>query len=211
MTKDSARTQVITPFPSLECRKSCTVCYKFVYFHQPILFCSVCRCVTHGLCKGIDNNKVFILQQFVWVCDNCSVSHPNILYCETCWGEISIYTENFIQCKNCNLLVHKCCEISKFCFNCSPDKNSATESTENDSVDTNFYQSQPFFEPFKLLENCPDEFLPEPEFNSENIQSCSEILSSCNYYTVDDIKTVTNQSRFKMSSLLFSMNIDGVR
>ena len=102
-------------------RKSCTICNKFIYFHQPILCCKVCHGIAHGCCLGLSNLKVFILQQFAWICNSCAInSHCVQLTCETCWTKIDIYLENFIQCKTCYLLVHKCCDINfGQCFKCS--------------------------------------------------------------------------------------------
>ena len=44
-------------------RECCKICNKFIYFHQPVLFCSCCLKVFHGTCLRLSNSNVFVLQQ----------------------------------------------------------------------------------------------------------------------------------------------------
>ena len=52
-------------------RESCRICKKFVYFHQPILLCTSCCKVFHGICLKMSNVDVFVFQQILWYCPDC--------------------------------------------------------------------------------------------------------------------------------------------
>ena len=120
MTDDKTSTQP-DPDISKPCnRKSCKMCSKFVYLHQPILCCFHCRDIFHGSCLKLSNDRVFILQQLAWSCPNCCPDKEFIYSCETCFSVINIYKDKFVQCKQCDKIVHKVCLQSNLCLSCLP-------------------------------------------------------------------------------------------
>ena len=90
--------------PNICNRKRCFVCEKFVFLHQPILFCGGCQNVFHGSCLKFDNDKVFILQQLSWMCKSCNTDAGDFTKydCCTCFTRIDPYTDKIMQCKQCS-------------------------------------------------------------------------------------------------------------
>ena len=65
-------------------RKSCNICNKLVYLHQPILYCPECSTITHGICLGLNNDKVYVLQQTSWKCVDCCAKLNHVVLCCNC-------------------------------------------------------------------------------------------------------------------------------
>ena len=102
-------------------RKCCYVCSKFLYFHQPILFCQSCHRVCHGNCVKLDNNRIFWLQQISWYCPGCAVNNSSCTFtCQCCSQNTDIYNDQYEICKNCFKITHKTCTFQKSCLNCIP-------------------------------------------------------------------------------------------
>ncbi len=107
---------------------------KIVYFYQPILYCLYCHNVFHGKCLKLTNDKVFVLQQVMWCCPNCSVDKIVQYNCETCFSTIDMYNEKFTQCMKCCKIVHEQCIKSYLCLSCLPVPFIVTELPKNSSV-----------------------------------------------------------------------------
>ncbi len=218
MTEDSTGSSFFS-FSKPKDRKSCKICAKFIYLHQPILCCHVCRDIVHGKCLGLTNDQVFVLQQFPWNCNTCNSKSPVVYSCETCWYTIDIYSEKFVQCEQCCMIVHTSCIRHKRCVSCTPDhvKYSVIHSeflagNSTRSNDSDYYRNQPYFEPFQAYERDVLNWLPDAEELSENLQNCSEILSSCTYYTVERFGEFVNYNTDLVESAYFmSLNLDGVK
>ena len=128
-------------------RKSCRVCQKFVYSHQPVIFCVSCQTIFHGKCLSLTNNKTFILQQISWNCSNC-ITDEKLLSCACCTSILDVYTVKFNICKYCSKISHQNCMSGKVCKLCS-NVNTTVSPNTTTSVDTNnYYESQMFFSPF---------------------------------------------------------------
>ncbi len=126
-------------------RKCCKICKKFVYYHQRVFLCGVCKDVFHGTCLKLNNVKVFILQQISWKCIFCCFNGIDEsifqLSCQTCWCNVDVYNENFVQCKQCNAVVHASCIVSKLCMSCLPVKISNDIRTANKAIDADITYS----------------------------------------------------------------------
>ena len=195
-------------------RESCKHCNKFVYFHQPILFCKKCRSVFHGTCLKLTNDLVFILQQINWTCCECSSTLDMHYNCVSCKLEILIYYDKFNVCQLCRKLSHLQCLDDKVCNECSTysdvSSNLSCNMTENSPIDqSNFYNSLPIFSPFEFYEKNIMEFIPDVDGLSEQLSDCSMILNSCSYLNQVDYKQIRNSDNFSTS--LVGVNIDGVR
>ncbi len=77
------------------------------------------------------------------------------------------------------------------------------------AVSYDYYNSQPFFEPFQFYNNEVINWLPNPEELSENLQHCSQILGSCTYYDTYQLERLAHEQQ--NLSLILSLNIDGVK
>ena len=75
------------------------------------------------------------------------------------------------------------------------------------TVDNDFYCNQPYFSPFQFYCHEVLNFVPNAEVLSDNLQNCSEILNSCEYYKPDEFKTL----EFSNSLSFISLNIDGFK
>ena len=200
-------------------RESCKHCNKFVYFHQPILFCKKCRSVFHGTCLKLTNDLVFILQQINWICIECSNTLDRHYNCVSCKLEILIYYDKFNVCQLCRKLSHLQCLNDKVCdecftysdvisnFNCNMTVTSPIDKQNLDQ--SNFYNSLPIFSPFEFYEKNIMEFIPDVDGLSEQLSDCSMILNSCCYLNQEDYKQIRNSDNFSTS--LVGVNIDGVR
>ena len=206
-------------------RKCCKVCSKFVYLHQPVLFCFNCLNVFHGKCLDLYNDKVFYLQQVNWSCRNCSKNLDNnitINVCTCCDTSINIYVENFLTCNNCLNLVHKTCTFNKTCLNCIPEfipSNNSNNFKLNDTsaLHVNELNTElPYFSPFSALDK--PEILDHINTDdlSDAIKSSCEILASCKY--LETKQFVKNRQQVlidgsKNSNVfgIVSLNIDGVK
>ncbi len=193
-------------------RKLCKICAKFVYLHQPILYCLYCHNVFHGKCLKLTNDKVFILQQVMWCCTDCSVDNIIHYNCETCFCAVNVYNEQFTQCKKCYKIVHNICITSYLCLSCLPVPFIDVGVRPNCSVNINndFYENQPYFTPFQYYEKEVVDFIPDADELSENLQNCSLILGSCSYVNVDQFRKLVNDET-RSNSVLVSINIDGFK
>ena len=57
------------------CREQCSVCYKFVYKHQPAVVCCLDGNIYHGSCFGFSRDTCFHIQSGSspdWFCPICS-------------------------------------------------------------------------------------------------------------------------------------------
>ena len=188
-------------------RKRCFVCEKFVYFHQPILCCSKCRNVFHGTCLKFANYKTFILQQIKWYCKTCSDVDSTEYCCETCFAQIDLFTDNIAQCKQCFKITHKNCIKSNVCLSCLPVSLTDFNYPSVVNIDNDFYRSQPYFSPFQFYCHEVLNFVPNAEVLSDNLQQCSEILNSCEYYTSYEFKSIECSN----SLSFISLNVDGFK
>ena len=210
MTDDGTSTEP-DPDISKPCnRKSCKICSKFVYFHQPILCCFNCRDIFHGTCLKLTNHKVFILQQLIWSCINCGPDKEVSYSCETCFNSINIYTDNFVQCKQCDKIVHKVCLQSNLCLSCLPVPGLVISDPVLGNVCDDYYTNQPYFTPFNYYTNEIVDFLPEADALSENLQNCSEILSSCSYFNVQQFNDL-QAGELEDCCNFIGINIDGFK
>ena len=196
-------------------RESCKICQKFVYYHQPILFCYRCRKVYHGTCLKFTNNRVFILQQINWNCEECCVLNDINYHCETCFSTISISSDNISTCNLCRKLIHSICLQNGYCLSCASNNISINvdlgelDRSEELTIER-FYRNQPYFCPFDFYERNLVDFLPDVDNLSEQLQTCNSVLKSCNYYTksefCDFARNVTD-----CSCSFVSLNVDGMR
>ena len=199
-------------------RESCKHCKKFIYFHQPILFCKKCRSVFHGTCLKLTNDIVFILQQINWTCCECCYTLDRHYNCVSCKSEISIYFDKISVCQVCRKLSHLQCLNDKVCVECytySDVININSNMIENSPIDkqnldrSDFYNSLPFFSPFEFYEKNIMEFIPDVDGLSNQLNECSIILNSCRYIDQEDYKLIRHSDNFTTS--LIGLNIDGVR
>ncbi len=196
-------------------RESCKICNKFIYFHQPILFCCSCRNVFHGTCLKLSNNNVFVLQQIDWYCNNCYSVNEVKFYCINCFGEIAVSKNNISNCKQCRKLAHSYClndDICSLCTPASPVRDALSEPAEN--IDFNlqsdaFFKNQPIFSPFDFYEKTVVDFIPDADNLSEQLQTCNTVLNLCQYYKKDEFQQIENLAEFTASFV--GINIDGVR
>lgn len=207
MQDNVAQNQLIPSISLPSNRKRCSVCEKFIFFHQPLLCCSRCRNVYHGTCLKLANDKIFILQQFPWCCISCNDLESLTYNCETCFAKIDVYADTIAQCKQCFKMLHKSCIKSNVCLSCLPIpiefNYPAIEYVNND-----FYADQPYFTPFEFHHNEITNFVPDAEILSDNLQCCSDILNSCEYYNCDEFRALDHSC----TNLTFiSLNIDGFR
>ena len=196
-------------------RESCKICKKFVYYHQPILFCNTCRKVYHGTCLKFSNDRVFVLQQINWNCEVCCVSNLINYQCETCFSIISLSVEKISICKRCRKLVHFQCLKNGLCLSCFvisvPNDLGTINSSKTEEVNNDlFFANQPYFCPFDFYERNLIDFLPDADNFSDQIQICNSVLKSCRYCTKSEI-TVSGEEENEYSCSFVSLNIDGVR
>ena len=192
-------------------RESCKICNKFVYFHQPILLCTSCCKVFHGICLKISNDLVFIYQQILWYCYDCRDSnHIHRIFCESCFSEIEIDKERFNICQQCRKPAHTICLKDKVCISCSPSiDNSLHFDYDLKNLESEkFFDNLPIFSPFEYYEKNLIDFIPEADYLNDSMQQCSLILNSCRYFKLDDFKDL---NQHKSYSSFIGLNIDGVR
>ena len=197
-------------------RESCKLCNRYVYFHQPILFCKCCRHIYHGTCLKISNDLVFILQQVEWNCEDCRVNKGLKYFCGTCLNEVIISSKKIRICKLCRNVVHLGCLKDDVCTSCEPnlcpeiDISLSDISNENIKIQTDeYFRAQPIFTPFEFYEKNLMELIPSADSLSDQLQICNSILNSCHYMTEEDYIS-SNQSEFFDAGLV-SINIDGAR
>lgn len=193
-------------------RESCKICNKFVYFHQPILVCTSCCKVFHGICLKISNDRVFILQQILWNCDDCCNAHDitRKFLCKSCSIEIDIQHESFNLCQHCRMPVHLTCLDDKLCAECRPTDSSSVDIDKHYDKQTShadkFFDDLPIFNPFEFYEKSIIDFIPEAESLNESMQKCSIILNSCRYSKLESCSDLSQSN-----SSFIGLNIDGVR
>ena len=193
-------------------RESCKICKKFVYFHQPILLCTSCCKVFHGICLKISNDDVFVFQQILWYCPDCrSRDNYQGIFCESCFAEIDINREKLNICQLCRKPVHAFCLTDNLCISCSPASDSSlksfTQELEIAECDK-FFDNQPIFSPFEYYEKNIVDFIPEADYLNDSIQQCSLLLNTCKYLKMDDL-IGTNQHNCFPSFI--GLNVDGIR
>ena len=105
-----------SPLSPIIKRKSCPVCSKLIYMHQPILYCADCNNIYHGKCLGLTNDKNFYLQQISWKCTFCSDKYNYVVLCNNCNVKINFRADKFSLCKNCNLIHHQSCLFGNRCI-----------------------------------------------------------------------------------------------
>ena len=192
-------------------RESCKICNKFVYFHQPILLCTSCCKVFHGICLKISNDDVFVYQQILWYCPDCRSSDNNRTFCESCFAEINIYSEKFKLCRQCHKPVHTFCLIDSVCISCNPIGDKSTINLDKElklTESDKFFDNQPIFSPFSYYEKNIVDFIPEADDLNDSIQQCNLILNSCRYIKTDDMNVMNEHSCFPS---FIGLNIDGIR
>ena len=192
-------------------RESCKICKKFVYFHQPILLCTSCCKVFHGICLKLSNDQVFIYQQILWNCAECYDSNVHRFFCDSCFLGIDIQLESFNICIQCRKPAHLSCLEDKVCSPCNlltnRSVNLETECDNTDDETDTYFEGLPVFSPFDFYEKRVVDFIPEAESLNDSMQKCNFILNSCRYLKLDKC-AAANQC--KLSSFV-GLNIDGVR
>ncbi len=178
-----------------------------MYFHQPLLCCSRCKDVYHGSCLKLNNEKIFILQQFSWHCNTCNEIERIDYTCETCFTKLDVSIDKITQCKQCFKILHKSCITSNVCLTCLPLPLLDLNYSNVDHINNDFYRNQPYFSPFEFYCNEVIDFVPDAELLSDNLQHCSEILRQCEYYTIDEYNILDVTKNFTF----FGLNIDGFR
>ena len=189
-------------------RKRCFVCEKLVFLHQPILLCGDCRNVFHGTCLKFNSDKVFILQQLPWTCESCNVDKCVKYNCCTCFVQIDLYIDKITQCKQCFKLLHTSCATSNVCLDCLPDSTLGDIQIDVEAgKNAEFYKNLPYFSPFEFYSREVTNFLPDAEELNDNLQECSQILNSCEYFNTDKFCEEFNSE----SLSLIALNVDGFK
>ena len=178
MTNDGYSKQSLISISSRPAeRESCTICKKFVYFHQPILLCTSCCKVFHGICLKYPNELVFNLQQILWRCSDCFDSKEHRVFCEFCFADIDIHGEKSNLCRLCHKPVHSLCMSDEVCMSCSSLEgnsiNLETVSTIDDIETDRYFNELPVFSPFEFYEKNVVDFIPEAEYLNDSLQRCS--------------------------------------
>ena len=209
MEADSSDSLSLLDISEPSSRKCCNFCNKNIYFHQTILLCHTCREIFHGKCLNLSNDKVFLLQQIHWNCRSCSTD-SNKIRCNTCLSGIDIYNDTFRECKKCSKIVHYLCITSRLCKPCLPIKFDdfgvpAICNDNNISHDNDYLTNQPYFTPFSYYEKEVVNFVDEINEMSDDIARCSNLLSSCSYHKVENLKSRDNEYAF------INLNIDGFK
>jgi len=196
-------------------RESCKICKKFVYYHQPILFCNTCRNIYHGTCLKFTNDRVFALQQTDWNCAKCCNLNLINYNCETCYQIINLPVDKISICNRCRKLLHYECSQRGLCLTCSlidtpvinvndiDEKSNKRNEIEKDQ----FFDNQPYFCPFDFYDKNFAEFLPDVDNLSDQISICNSVLKSCRYFNKNDFVSSINSTQNNFMGL----NIDGVR
>ena len=194
-------------------RKSCKICKTFIYFHQPILLCTSCCNVFHGICLKYSNDLVFNLQLILWHCSDCFDSENHRLYCEYCFADIDIEREKFKLCRHCRKPVHMLCMRDEVCMKCCPLAENSLNIENVANIDIleidRYFNGLPIFNPFEFYERKIVDFIPDVDSLSDSIQNCSFLLNSCRYLKSEK-SAVLSRDNIQYSSLI-GLNIDGVR
>ena len=200
-------------------RKSCKICNKYIYFHQPILLCKCCRHIFHGACLKLSNDTVFNMQQIAWNCKDCCNEHSIKYHCVFCFSEIFISYEKITICKLCRKLAHINCLADEVCVICEPDKRPNLDLVKTGKLPDNlnnydinvstdeFFKNQPIFTPFQFFEKNILDCMPDADSLNEQTHLCSSVLNSCNYVSRELYLENTND----IPTDFVSVNIDGAR
>lgn len=193
-------------------RKSCKICNKFTYFHQPVLFCVSCLKIYHGKCLNFKNNDIFVLQQLNFSCPDCTTK-DNSIECVCCKVSVDVYNDKFIQCKNCYLLIHKHCSFHNCCLQCIPEFKPKAEvvDTYRSNIISEYYNNLPVFCPFHVTENKQNCNLIDTDEGSNDIQYASQVLRSCQYLDLQMFRNTYLSHMNKNSFVCLSLNIDGFK
>ena len=197
-------------------RKHCRNCDKLVYLHQPVLMCGKCNNVYHGRCLRLKNSIIFDLQRTDWFCTTCCPN--NNIICKCCCMPVFVYTEKFLICKNCFEPTHSSCSYVKKCLGCIPefkhDKFKTAKSLSNNSpscinssLDEDYYNNLPFFNPFEEISEKLSHGITECDEVNDNFISNSFILNNCKYYDIPQFVNLAVNDNF----LLVGLNIDGLK
>ena len=199
-------------------RKSCKICDKFIYFHQPILLCGKCENVFHGACLNLKNSIIFDLQRTNWNWNDCAVD--NNLKCNSCCTSIFVTRVKFHICKNCDLPAHETCSFAKSCLKCVPefvpdinDKQNIRYMTDNSIsiIDRDYYDNLPIFNPFGEIDGKMSHHLTEGDEVFENFELNSKVLESCSYYSLTQLSQKIRSLDQRQKFTLLGLNIDGFR
>ncbi len=123
----------------------------------------------------------------------------------------------FSICERCRNLVHNVCLTKKYCISCIPISNDQLftdlKCSRLDKLYLEYdcdtlFNDQPIFSPFEFYEKNIIDYLPDVDALSSNLQICSTILNSCNYYKTVNFDNFLNTSNM---NALIGLNIDGVR
>ena len=150
------------------------------------------------------------MQQLSWIYELCNADGVYLKHdCCTCFAKINFYIDNITQCKQCFKLLHKSCDTSNVCLDCLPISIIHDDILQNTEVNRNndFFKNLPYFSPFEFYCREITNFLPDAEELNDNLQECSRILYSCDYFDVEKLCKELNSEAIS----LIALNIDGFR